>query len=90
MEFNTWTLLVHHYDPITFADALVENTELLGLWDGEGKASPLPANGGDLVHRNMFEHRSVSDLLFRPRSALPPFAAMVWNAQNATARSPMP
>jgi hypothetical protein len=76
MEFNTWTLLAHHYDPITFADALIANAELLGMWGGFGEAAPVPGNGGELVHRNIIDHRSVSDVLFRPRSPLPSLAAM--------------
>jgi FkbM family methyltransferase len=76
MEFNTWTLLLQHYDPIAFADALIAYTDIVGMWDSDYKSGPIPTTGADLVHTNLIQHRSVSDILFRPRMPLPSLKAM--------------
>jgi hypothetical protein len=75
IEFNTWTLLLHHYDPLAFAEALWAHCEVLGLAFGD-KQVPAPADASGLVHTNLVNHGCVSDILLRPRSPLPDLATM--------------
>lgn len=79
MEFNTWTLLVHRYDPIAFAEAVLGSADVVGAFRGEHSV-PAPTDAGTLVHTNMMEHGCVTDLLFRLHHALPPLEIMVGRA----------
>jgi len=55
---------------------------LWSCWDvdavyGAETSYAVPATGPDLVHMNLTEHGCVSDLLLRPRDALPDLATMI-------------
>ncbi len=75
MEFNTWALLLHHYDPLVFADTLWACCEISDVYGAETRYAT-PVTGPDLVHMNLTQHGCVSDLLLRPHAALPDLATM--------------
>ena len=69
IEFNTWTLLLHHYDPLSFAEALWSQCDIISLYFAD-KNQALPSTSLGFLHTNMTEHHLVSDILIRPRGAL--------------------
>lgn len=70
MEFNTWALLLQRYDPLSFAEAIWANFDILGIYFQEC-LTPTPIRDIHIVHDNIVKHNSVSDLVLRPKSALP-------------------
>jgi len=73
MEFNAWTLLLHHYDPLTFAAAIWSSFD---VFHGD-KSLPLSPDPQAFVHANIMQHGCVTDLLLRPRTPLPTLECMV-------------
>jgi FkbM family methyltransferase len=76
MEFCPWTLLLHHYDPLTFATSIWSNFDVLQVFHRE-RAQPLPHDPQTFLHVNLMRHECVSDLLLRPRAPIPPLEQMV-------------
>ena len=74
MEFNPWAMLLHHYDPLVFAEALWANSDILGVKSVNVEVA-IPENPTLLLHDIMIHYR-YADVLLRPRSPLPDFAAM--------------
>lgn len=62
MEFNSWTLILQGYNPISFAGALLDAFDAT-FADGRAITDPQM-----LVHDNMVHSRCVDDLILRPRS----------------------
>lgn len=83
MEFNTWALLLHHYDPLTFAVAIWSSFDVIGMFHGD-RPLPVSRDPQALVHENI-KHGSVTDLLLRPKAPVPPFDAMVSHATGNAA-----
>ncbi len=75
MEFNSFTLLLHHYDALTFAETLWSHANVAAVCRID-VSYPVPQTGADFLHMNMTEHHLVSDLLLRPRGAMPDLATM--------------
>lgn len=75
LEFNTWTLLLQHYDPLVFADALYSCFDVLRVYE-QDKLLTTPLNGTAFVHDNMQYHHCVNDVLLRPRSPILSLRAM--------------
>lgn len=75
MEFNTWALLLHHYDPLVFAESLWAGCEVLGLYHADATCA-VPDSGLAFLHMNLTQHGCWSDLLLRARGAMPGLAAM--------------
>jgi hypothetical protein len=75
MEFNAWALLLHHYDLLTFAEALWQACDVVAVYHGDAP-SEVPGTGELFAHMNITEHHCVSDLLLRPRGAMPDVAAL--------------
>ncbi len=76
MEFNPWTLLLQHYDPIVFAEAIWGASEDRRWWI-EQSQSVAPAHAIDFVHDVIVRHGCVVDIEFLPARDLPPLEKMV-------------
>ena len=76
MEFNAWTLLDHHYDPLRFAEAIWECADIEAVFYREQRCA-VPGAARDFLHTNLTRHACVSDLLFRLRKPLPSLGEMV-------------
>lgn len=74
-EFNGFWYIEHGYNPIAFAEALYGFNDVLGVYHMEQFHSA-PSTGSTLAWVNLTQHGSVTDLLLRPRSEVPPLAAM--------------
>jgi FkbM family methyltransferase len=85
VEFNTWFLLLHHYDPIEFAKAIWSSCEVLGMYHSENFLPP-PADALGIVHDNIAAHGSITDLLLRPRSEIPELGAMIYAPETRALR----
>jgi FkbM family methyltransferase len=70
MEFCAWTLLLHHYDPLTFASAIWASFDVLQVFRHDWSL-PLPSDPQAFVHANMIHYGCVNDLLLRPKGAIP-------------------
>jgi FkbM family methyltransferase len=79
-EFNTYTLLLHHYDPIVFAKAIWSSCEVQGMFQ-LGNFLPPPADALGIVYDNITAHQGVTDLLLRPRSEIPELDAMIYSPE---------
>ena len=86
MEFNSWTLLIHHYDVLTFAGAIWSTFDVLRMFAGERPLDPPPDPMG-LVHMNLTQHGCVTDLLLRPKAAITDLHTMTDTPQAAELRS---
>ncbi len=76
MEFNPWTLLLQHYDPIVFAGVIWGASEERRWWiEQVGAAAPESAIG--FVHDVIVRHGCVVDLEFVPTRDLPALEEMV-------------
>ncbi len=75
MEFNSYALLLHHYDPLIFAEALWTICEVVAVCRID-VGFPVPQTGAEFLHMNMTQHQLVSDLLLRPRGGMPDLATM--------------
>jgi FkbM family methyltransferase len=75
IEVNAWALLLHHYDPLTYANAIWDGCEILAITPNTQDGA-LPATGEAFAHLNITEHHCVSDLLLRPHGAMAGLAAM--------------
>lgn len=87
MEFNAWTLLLQHYDPWSFAEAIWENWEMLAINHRGASTAKWPQNGLDFLHDNLVFHSCVSDLLLRPRDPLPDLATMTETPASSALRA---
>jgi FkbM family methyltransferase len=67
MEWNTWCMLTLRHDPLYFAKAIWEAFEIDSVW-ALGKNFGAPAHYDNIVHDNIVQHCSVSDLVMRPRA----------------------
>jgi hypothetical protein len=87
MEFNSWTLLVQHYDLLTYAGAIRSNFDVLRMFAG-GRALDAPPDPVGLVHTNLTRHGCVTDLFIaRPKAAMPDVHTMTDTPQAAELRS---
>ena len=85
VEFNSWTLMLHHYDPISYASALWSNFDILQMFHGEFPLQP-PTNPRAFVLMNLLRHGCVTDLLVRPRAIAPDVYALTDTPQAAQLR----
>ena len=85
VEFNSWTLLLHHYDPLTFAGAIWSNFDVLQMFQDERPLPPSP-DPTAFVHTNLTQHGCVTDLLLRPKGEIPSLHAMIDTPQAARLR----
>ena len=76
VEFNAWTLLLHHYDPLTFAAAIWSSFDVLQMFQNE-RPLPLLADPLAFVHANITQHGCVTDVLLRPKAPIPSLESMV-------------
>ncbi|MGP0085617.1 MAG: FkbM family methyltransferase [Steroidobacteraceae bacterium] len=76
LEFNTWFLLVHHHDPISFAKAIWAAFDIVGVYY-QDKLVATPAYDILIVRDNIVAHGSVTDLSLRPRAEMPSLEAMI-------------
>jgi hypothetical protein len=78
MEWNTMCLLYAHHDPVSFAEALWASFDVLECFVEE-KPRGAPRDALGIVHDNVMEFHSVSDLLMRPRagSQIPSLGRMI-------------
>ena len=67
VEFNSWTLLLQHYDPLTFAGAIWSSFDVLQMFQGERPLPPSP-DPTTFVCTNLTQHGCVTDLLLRPKA----------------------
>jgi FkbM family methyltransferase len=74
MEFNTWTLLLHHYDPLVFASAIWEAFDVNAIYRG-GTSVSLPKDGRTFAYMTVGAH-GITDLLLRPSGVMPDLAGM--------------
>ncbi len=86
LEFNSWTLLIHHYDVLTFAEAIWSTFDVRQMFAGERPLDP-PPNPMGLIHANLTQHGCVTDLLLRPKAAMLDLYAMTDTPQAAKLRS---
>jgi FkbM family methyltransferase len=77
VEFNSWFLMLHHYDPIVFSRALWSSFDVLGMYYQENLVAPA-VNELSIVHDNITAHGSVTDLLLRPKSRIPELDEMIY------------
>lgn len=70
MEWNTLCLIKVHHDPMSLAQALWASFEMLDFYFEE-KSFTLPNSAYELVHHNVIHHKSVSDILMRPKVGVP-------------------
>ena len=85
MEYCPWTLLLHHYDPLTFATAIWSSFDALQIFHRE-RSQPLSPDPLAFLHANLIQYECVNDLLLRPKAPLPTLDAMVYEA-TGSARS---
>lgn len=85
MEFNTWYLLLHHVDVISFSQAIWDSSEVLGLYCDENFYPP-PANSQMIVHENVVNHKSVTDIAFRSVRPLPSLDEMILSPESLKAK----
>jgi FkbM family methyltransferase len=76
LEFNSWALLLHHYDPLTFAAAIWSSFEVIQMFHSD-RPAPLLPDPNAFVHANIKRYGCVIDLLLRPKAPLPTLNAMV-------------
>lgn len=76
MEFNSWALLLQHYDPLTFATAVWSSFDVVQMFHNE-RPLPLSPDPQAFVHENIKRHGCVTDLLLRPKTSVPTLNAMV-------------
>jgi FkbM family methyltransferase len=69
MEWNTWSLLLAHHDPISFAREVWKAFDVTEAYFSE-KPQGAPKSDIDIVCDNITKHGSVSDLLMRPRQGV--------------------
>ncbi len=82
MEFCAWTLLLQHYDPLTFATAIWASFDVLHVFQGE-RSLPLPPDPQAFVHTNMIHCGCINDLLLRPKGPIPELDCMVRHRAGA-------
>ena len=82
MEFCPWTLLLHHYDPLTFATAIWASFDVLQVFHRE-RSMPLLPDPQAFVHANMIHYECVNDLLLRPKGPIPELDCMVRHRAGA-------
>lgn len=70
MECNAWTLIFQHCMLMTFAEFIWSHFEVLGEFHADTE-QPRSATPADFLHSNMMLHHCVSDILLRPRLAMP-------------------
>jgi FkbM family methyltransferase len=69
MEWNTWTLMLAHHDPISFSSAVwdaFDVNEIFHLEKPQGK----PTMFIQIVHDNVTRYNSVSDILIVPKEGV--------------------
>lgn len=79
MEFNSWALLLHHYDPLIFAAAIWSSFDVVQMFHND-RPLPLLPDPNAFVHANIKRHGCVTDLLLRRKAPLPTLNAMVHHA----------
>lgn len=84
-EFNTWFLLLHHFDPIQFASAIWTSFDVLETYYQENEDGA-PKDPLSIVANNITRHGSVSDLLLRPRSPVPDVEMMIYSPDTLALR----
>ena len=91
VEFNSWTLLLQHYDPLTFAGAIWSSFDVLQMFQGERPLPPSP-DPTTFVCTNLTQHGCVTDLLLRPKAEVSNVHVMTDTPQAAQLRlcSPLP
>ena len=82
MEFNSWALLVQHYDPLTFATAIWASFDVLQVLHHD-RSMPLPPDPQTFVHANIMHHGCANDLLLRPKGPIPELDCMVHHRAGA-------
>ncbi|HYO81302.1 MAG TPA: FkbM family methyltransferase [Bryobacteraceae bacterium] len=85
IEFNTWCMLVHGYNPVAFSAAIWSACDVLALYFMD-QALPAPGNPHELAHQNIVAHGSVTDVLLRPRTELPGLDDMAYGPEVARLR----
>jgi FkbM family methyltransferase len=85
MEFNSWCLQVlQDYNHVAFARALAHAFDFFTV-NGSGALKPLgPGEIYGFLHRNMFQHGCIDDVLvrLRPGVAMPSFAEMTKSSDD--------
>jgi FkbM family methyltransferase len=82
MEYCPWTLLLHHYDPLTFAAAIWSSFDVLQIFHRE-RSVPLSPDPQAFLHANLMQYECVNDLLLRPKAPMPTLNAMVHEITSA-------
>lgn len=83
MEWNTLCLVNVHHDPLSLAEALWSSFDILGSYFEE-RPDTLPQSASQLVHDNVVHHKSVTDVLMRPKigATIPRLAEMIDAPRN--------
>lgn len=78
MEWNAICLLFAHHDPVSFAEALWGSFDMLECFV-EDKPRGAPQSARGIVHDNIMEFKSVSDILMRAHAgaAMPSLDRMI-------------
>ena len=80
MEWNTWSLMLAHHDPINFANAVWSAFDVTEMFFEE-KPQGVPSSGIDIVSNNITKHGSVTDILMVPKAnfSLPSLESMIYS-----------
>jgi hypothetical protein len=85
VEFNSWCMLMHSYNPIVFSRALWSCFDILGIYHLDALSS-VPVEDIGIAYENILHHDCVSDVLMRPRSRLPELDALVYGPEVVALR----
>ena len=75
VEFNSWCLLTHRYDPLSFAEAIYSSFCIEGILYAD-RDVPIPPDAVSFLHTNILQHGCVTDLIMRPQALLPSLKEM--------------
>lgn len=70
MEWNSWSLMNMHHDPIAFSRAIWSAFDVTEMYYEE-KPQGAPKSDIDIVHENITKHGSITDILMRPKVDVP-------------------
>jgi FkbM family methyltransferase len=75
VEFNSWCLLTHRYDPLSFAEAIYSSFIIEGVLYADRHVS-IPTDALAFLHANITQHGCVTDLIMLPQKQLPSLVNM--------------
>jgi FkbM family methyltransferase len=88
LEFNSWALLLHHYDALTFARILWQDFDVIGMDVGDSIVAA-PSDHMMFVHDNIVRFGCVNNLLLRPRAKIPDLHVLTDAPATAALRQQM-